>query len=201
MSDNDEPIVFKVDQAPNLTKYEACLFEKPKRGQQMSFEVNVVAEALEGMTKRCVVEPNLPTWSAFSLKCDEGAALGGTDTAPPPLGYLSAGIAFCSLTHLTAFIRSRKLNVSRLIIEQRTNFSTSLLTAAEGEGDLRGQCGGVETHIVVESDEPPHLIQHLAKIAQGACLAMQALINQTAAQTRVHLNGEEVGKIDVRLAS
>jgi hypothetical protein len=32
--------------------------------------------------------------SRFAIMCDEGQAIGGEDGAPPPLAYLSAGIAF-----------------------------------------------------------------------------------------------------------
>jgi hypothetical protein len=30
----------------------------------------------------------------FTIDCDEGAALGGDDSAPPPLAYFGAALAF-----------------------------------------------------------------------------------------------------------
>ena len=112
--------------------------------------------------------------------------------SPPPLGYLSAGIAFCLLTHLSAFVRSKKLNIDSLSIEQRTRFATTLVTEAEDEGDFRGRCLGVETHIIVEGDQTPEEVQQLAMESENACMAMQAIMNATPTNTTIHLDGEEV---------
>jgi len=35
-----------------------------------------------------------PAGSRWALQCDEGTRIGGDDTAPPPLAYFSAAIAF-----------------------------------------------------------------------------------------------------------
>ena len=50
-----------------------------------SFEVEVMA--LEGQLKEGHVRQ-------FTVMCDEGARIGGTDTAPSPLGYFTLGIGF-----------------------------------------------------------------------------------------------------------
>ena len=188
-----ETIAKKVDQGPALTTFEVRPFEKPRPGEQMVFEVNLMAESLDGMRKRAVIEPNLPTWGAFELICDEGAGLGGTDTAPPPLGYLSAGIAFCLLTHLTSFVRAKGMNIDRIRVEQRVNFSTTLVTDAEKMGDLKGSCDGVETHVLVEGSEPVENIKELVRISENACMAMQSIVNATPQATHLHLNGELIG--------
>ncbi len=185
-------IVSKHESSPALEKITVTEFVKPRLGEQMSFEVNLRAESLGGMKKLAIVEPNLPTWSPFEIHCDEGGALGGTDEAPPPLGYLSAGIAFCLLTHLTAFVRSKKLDIDSLSVEQRTRFATTLVTDAEAEGDFRGRCLGVETHIIVEGGQSPDDIKQLARESENACMAMQAIMNATPTNTTIHLNGEAV---------
>ncbi len=192
MSKAVESNAIRIDQSPTLTTFEARPFKKPRPGEQMVFEVNLMAESLDGMRKRAVVEPNLPTWSAFALTCDEGTALGGDDTAPPPLGYLSSGIAFCLLTHLTAFIRAKKMAVDRICIEQRVNFSTTLVTDAEKMGDLKGNCDGVETHVIVEGSETEENIRELARVSENACMAMQSIINATPTSTHLHLNGKQI---------
>jgi hypothetical protein len=46
------------------------------------------------MKKRALVTLEQPEGSTFSIICDEGAYLDGEDSAPPPLAYFSAGIAF-----------------------------------------------------------------------------------------------------------
>jgi hypothetical protein len=62
--------------------------------QDRELRVAIEAESLEGMKKRAIVTLEQPEGSTFSIVCDEGAYLAGEDTAPPPLAYFSAGIAF-----------------------------------------------------------------------------------------------------------
>ena len=62
--------------------------------QDRELRVAIEAESLEGMKKRAIVTLEQPEGSTFSILCDEGAYLAGDDTAPPPLAYFSAGIAF-----------------------------------------------------------------------------------------------------------
>lgn len=62
--------------------------------QDRELRVVVEAQSLEGMKKRAIVTLEQPEGSTFSILCDEGAYLAGEDTAPPPLAYFSAGIAF-----------------------------------------------------------------------------------------------------------
>ncbi len=62
--------------------------------QDRELIVRVEARSLEKMRKQAVVTLEQPQGSTFTILCDEGAYLGGDDTAPPPLSYFSAGIAF-----------------------------------------------------------------------------------------------------------
>ncbi len=50
-----------------------------------AFEVEVMA--LEGQLKEGHVRQ-------FTVMCDEGTRIGGTETAPSPLGYFTLGIGF-----------------------------------------------------------------------------------------------------------
>ena len=62
--------------------------------QDRELRAAIEAESLEGMKKRAIVTLEQPEGSTFSIICDEGAYLAGEDTAPPPLSYFSAAIAF-----------------------------------------------------------------------------------------------------------
>ena len=62
--------------------------------QDRELRGSLEAESLDGMKKRAIVTLEQPEGSTFSIICDEGAYLAGEDTAPPPLAYFSAGIAF-----------------------------------------------------------------------------------------------------------
>ncbi len=59
--------------------------------------IRVCARALEGMQKEAIVVAGdgLPAWR---LVCDEGHYLNGTDLAPPPLAFFSAGMASIYMT-------------------------------------------------------------------------------------------------------
>jgi hypothetical protein len=46
------------------------------------------------MKKRAIVTVEAPGFGTFSMWCDEGTSLGGNDSAPPPLAYFGAGLAF-----------------------------------------------------------------------------------------------------------
>ena len=185
-------IVSKISESLKPTCFEVTEFRKPKRGEKMSFEVNVIAESEGGMKKRAIVKPNLPTWGTFSVQCDEGSALGGEDNAPPPLGYLGCGIAFCLLPHLSSYIRAKTLKVDSLRVEQRMRFSTTLVTDVEKSADIRGNCDGLETYIVIESSEPQETIQELVRVSENACMALQSIVNATPHKTIVRVNGQDL---------
>ena len=110
----DNQIISKIDRMPEPTAFEIETAKKSKEGLEL--EVHVLAEVVPGpgLVKRCYVKPNVPGFGAFELYCDEGLSIGGADTAPAPLSYLAAGIAFCLLTHLKAYADIEKLNVSSI---------------------------------------------------------------------------------------
>ena len=51
------------------------------------FRFQVQAQTLARQQKQAV-------FGQFTLLCDEGVALGGDDTAPPPLAYFASALAF-----------------------------------------------------------------------------------------------------------
>jgi hypothetical protein len=52
---------------------------------QLSFDVRAVKDV--GQTKKA-------HFDRFEIVCDESALIGGADTAPPPLAYFAASVAF-----------------------------------------------------------------------------------------------------------
>ncbi len=80
-----------------VSKLEQRTAEGPsslEENQDRELRVRLTAESLEGMKKRAEVTLEQPVGSTFEIVCDEGAYLGGEDTAPPPLSYFSAAVAF-----------------------------------------------------------------------------------------------------------
>ncbi|MEM9465617.1 MAG: hypothetical protein AAGA90_09595 [Actinomycetota bacterium] len=52
-----------------------------------AFSFDLHAHPTDGQRKR-------GTFGRFEIACDEPEAIGGTDTAPPPLAYFAASVAF-----------------------------------------------------------------------------------------------------------
>jgi hypothetical protein len=59
--------------------------ERTEDGMRFTFDVS--ARTAERQLKRA-------TFAQFEILCDEGAAIGGDDTAPPPLAYFASALAF-----------------------------------------------------------------------------------------------------------
>lgn len=176
---------------PEVTQFEASPFRKARVPEPLHFEVNIVAEAHERQKKSGVVQVNIPGFSPAKLYCDEQKPV-GDDTAPPPLAYFSAGIAFCLLTHLSDILTARKIDITSMKIEQRLRFKTNLSTMRELGYPTEGACEGIESHVIIESPESQDVVQGLLAEAEGACMAHFALRNPLPWMTRLVHNGEEL---------
>lgn len=79
MSDHESPFqAVAADDSP-------FQFSRVDGGVRISFEV--LTEKGERQTKKA-------RFDQFEMICDEGTNLGGDNTAPPPLAYFAASIAF-----------------------------------------------------------------------------------------------------------
>ncbi|HRX91054.1 MAG TPA: OsmC family protein [Steroidobacteraceae bacterium] len=194
MSSNGQQrkIVDKSASAAALTQIKSTTWERPKVGQRGHFEMSLVAEAGEKQLKSAVVSCSIPGYSSFTLTADEGTTYYGDDSAPPPLAYFSAGIAFCLLTHLQALVHAHGLAVRSIRIEQRLQYSTTLATTMATGAAPDGRCDGLETHVLIDSDEPADKIQRLVAHSEAACMAHQTVLRPTPATLRVLLNGSEI---------
>lgn len=179
------------DKQPEPTEYTTSPFKKAKVPDPLHFEVNVVAHAEERQKKNGTVQVNIPGFSAVKLYCDEQTPV-GDDTAPPPLAFMSAGIAFCLLTHLSDILNARKIKIDAMRIEQRILFKTNLGTMREIGHTTQGECEGIESHVIIDSPESQETIRALVSEAEGACMAHYALRNPIPWSTRVVHNESEV---------
>ena len=74
-------------------------------------------------------------------------------------------------------------------MEQVTRF---FMKGSALEGTMRGGSLGLETHIDVESDEPPEKIREYIKMGEQTCSTLQSLIEPVPTQTHVRLNGNDL---------
>jgi hypothetical protein len=88
-----EPIVRKVAEAPPGPAAPAG----PPGSLDREIRFRVRARTAERQKKEAEVWNEVggqPAGSRWAIQCDEGARIGGDDTAPPPLAYFSAALAF-----------------------------------------------------------------------------------------------------------
>ena len=181
----------QAEAAPTPEQFEPGPFRKSQPPEPLRFEVNLVAEAHRKQQKTGAVQVNIPGFSPVTLYCDEQPPV-GDDRAPPPLAFFAAGIGFCLMTHMTDILNTRKIEVNAMRLEQRIRFMTNLGTMRELGHRTEGACEMVETHVIIDSPEPPGRIHELLAEAEGACMAHHALRNPIPWSTRLIHNGAEI---------
>jgi hypothetical protein len=80
------------------------------------------------------------------------------------------------------------MNVASLRLEQVTRF---FMRGSALAGTMQGGALGLETHIEVESNEPPERIRQLIRMGEQTCFTLQSLIQPVPTETHVRLNGQE----------
>ena len=185
----------QADRTPVPEQFEAGSFRKSRPPEPLRFEVNMVAQAYNKQQKTGAVQVNIPGFSPVTLYCDEQPPV-GDDRAPPPLAFFTAGIGFCLMTHMTDILNTRKIEVTSMRLEQRVRFMTTLGTMRELGYRTTGECEKVETHVIIDSPEPPERIQALLEEAENSCMAHHALRNPIPWSTRLVYNGAEIDARD-----
>ncbi|QDU34433.1 OsmC-like protein [Poriferisphaera corsica] len=186
-------IVTPIEYMPDPETYPIKPAKKSKEG--LDLEVNVIAEMVpeQGLLKRCYVQPNIPTFGAFELLCDEGLSIGGSNLAPAPLAYLAAGIAFCFLTHLKGYADYKQLKIFNIKLEQKMKFQSRIpgMTSDTG-GQMEGYPNGLETNVIIDSDESPETINEMIKVSEKACMAAQTVVNAVPSTINIFQNGIQI---------
>lgn len=182
-----EAIVFKIDGTPSSVS--RMPDDVPIDRDVL---IHTVAETEDGMRKRAVVDsPSFPG-VAWSIACDEGPRLGGKESAPPPLSYFAAGVAFCLLTQLTRYHEVKKLNVGSISLEQTMRFRR---TGSVLAGTFEARAVELRTVVDVRGDEAPETVAELVRIGEQMCFAAQAVTQEVPSAVEVLLNGQPVERL------
>jgi uncharacterized OsmC-like protein len=121
--------------------------------------------------------------------CDEGAYLGGDDSAPPPLAYYSVSIAFCLLTQLSRYASIKKLDIESMRLSQETRFA---IEGSVVKGTLAGRGVEVVTSVAIESAESEETIAKLLEVGENSCFVLQSVVNAVPARMEATLNGSPI---------
>ena len=179
------------DKPPEPTQFKAKPFKKARPPEPLHFEIVMTAQATQKQQKTATVQVNIPGFSPVKLYCDEQIPI-GDDTAPPPLAYLCAGIGFCLMTHLTDIYTARRIPIKSMKLEQKVGFKTNLSNMRELGHTTEGETEHIDTHVLIESDEPEERIRGLMEEAENACMAHFALRNPIPWRSRLIHNGKEL---------
>ena len=179
------PIVRKLAERAEPSERNASL--QPVQNREVVLHVE--AESLDNMRKRAAVRVDQPSGSTFEIICDEGPYLGGDDSAPPPLAYYSASLAFCLLTQLSRYAAIQKLNIDGMRLSQETRFS---MEGSVAKGTLSGHGIEVVTHVEINSDESPEDIQRMIEVGEQSCFVHQSVIQRVPTRIEAKLNGTPI---------
>lgn len=112
--------------------------------------IRTFARALEGMQKEAIVlrGGDRPAWR---LICDEGHYLNGTDLAPPPLAFFSAGMASIFTAAITAELNMSGHSHSGLIVAQDAYYG---MEGSALRGTMTASADSVALRVKLPTDVP-----------------------------------------------
>jgi len=123
-------------------------------------DVRTEVRALGGMQKEALVRAaDGPAWRMVS---DEGPYLNGTDLAPFPLAFFTAGTQLSLLATVARAARARDVPLARLRVVQDNRYTMS---GSFLRGDAIGGAMPVEAVVEVDSAAPPAAVRRLVEIS------------------------------------
>ena len=127
----------------------------------------------------------------MTFASDEGPSLGGLGSAPTPLMYFSAALAFSLMTQVSRYGHMLKVTVSgmRMRVTARYRVDGSVLNDT-----IQGRMLGAETTLEIDSPDPPERVAKVVRNAERGCFVMQALQHPVPVTGRTLLNGEPLAE-------
>lgn len=173
------PLVFRVANTPQL----GCA---PPATAPAT--VRTVTRALEGMQKEAIVCSGA-AGLAWRMVCDEGPYLNGTDLAPFPLAFFTAGLAGTFMEEFIELAKQRQVAIRsfELIQDNRYTMEGSAL-----RGTMTGSALPVDLDIRVETDASKETINNLVCAAVAASPANALLRDILKCRFSVTSNGERI---------
>jgi len=152
--------------------------------------------ALEGMQKEALVSYR-PTKTVWRMVSDEGPYLNGTDLAPFPLAFYTAGMAFSFVEEILKLAKASNIQVNQLELVQ-DNFYT--MNGSALRGDMIGGALPAELVLTIQSTADDAEIQKLldkASMSSPAQAYNTKVLNNVFSLT---LNGEPLDVTGVNSA-
>ena len=181
------PLAYKIQGAPSPSP------EADDTGL-MAFRVQV--RALEGMQKEAVVSSN--TGSAWRMVSDEGHYLNGTDLAPFPLAFFTAGLQFSFISELLRHAEVHDVGLKTVALRQ-DNYYT--MEGSALRGTMLGDAKSAEIQVEIASDASEDIIGRLVRLAEASSPA-QAVMRDVLKNTfSLRFNGRNLPVTEVNPSS
>ena len=160
---------------------------RPLAGMAAAQDIlKVEVRAMGGHQKECVVTDGV-AGSAWRMVCDEGAGLNGSDLAPFPLGFMSAGLQAELLGRIARLALARAVPIDSLRVELVNRY------AFEGSffrGTGRGSALAPAFQVHLDSPAPALQVRALVDAAAGASPLLAAVKSALANTFALYVNGQ-----------
>jgi hypothetical protein len=183
------PLVFKMS---NET-FERPIVDKNRDSDNYTIAVRVYVRALEGMQKEAIVYYG-PTDTTWRMVSDEGPYLNGTDLAPFPLAFYTAGMAFSFLSELLRHATIHHVPIESLKIIQ-DNFYT--MEGSAIRGDMIGGAKPAKIRVEIQADASYRMIDELMRLAEQSSPAQAYMRDKLINTFALNLNGRQIPVTDV----
>ncbi len=181
------PLVFKVQESPS---------SPPDSDDATSLALRVQVRALEGMQKEAVVSTNFG--SAWRMVSDEGPYLDGTDLAPFPLAFYTAGMQFSFMSELLHHAKIHNISLKSCELWQ-DNYYT--MEGSALRGTMMGGAKPAELVLKIESDASDEMMGKLIRLAEASSPAHAVMRDVLDNTFSLKLNGHNLPVTDVKASS
>lgn len=181
-------IITKVSEAETLHGVEGGAGSSLQAEQKRTLHVHGEAHVVDGIALETGIRLFKPIGSSFRFRCDEVAANGGHESAPP-LAYTAAGIAFCYMTQLGryAHILGKELAGYSLVQDMSFRFAGDI-----GAGMLEVTADPVDTHVFLHTGESDDLARDYIRTGARTCFLHAAMGGTHRSEISVSLNGTDL---------
>jgi len=150
--------------------------------------IRTIARALDGMQKEALVSYG-QDGAAWRMVCDEGPYLNGTDLAPFPLAFFTAGLAFSTLSEILALAKQRGIVLRDIEFTQENRYGMEGSALA---GTMTGSALPVELAVRIDADADAAALNDLIVAAVAASPANGLLRELLTSEFSLTVNGRRV---------
>ena len=125
---------------------------------------------------------------------DEGPYLNGTDLAPFPLAFYTAGMAFSFMSELVRHAVAHHVPIESLKLIQ-DNYYTMAGSALRG--DMLGGAKPAEIRVEIQADASQAMIERLMRLAEQSSPAQAYMRDRLTNTFALNLNGRQISVINV----